>query len=78
VGNKCDESPSVHEVSMIEGAAEAANWGCGFLETSAKTNHNVKKLFRDLLLTLEENRSLSLQSRQNKKAINAKNKCGIL
>lgn len=77
VGNKCDESPSVREVSMSEGAAEAANWGCGFLETSAKTNHNVDTLFRDLL-TLEKNRSVSLQPVQSNNAIRLKEKCAVM
>lgn len=77
VGNKCDESPSVREVSMSEGAAEAANWGCGFLETSAKTNHNVNTLFRDLL-TLEKNRSVSLQPVQSSNAISFKEKCIVM
>lgn len=77
VGNKCDESPSVREVSMSEGAAEAANWGCGFLETSAKTNHNVDALFRDLL-TLEKNRSVSLQPVQSNNAIRLKEKCAVM
>lgn len=77
VGNKCDESPSVREVSMSEGAAEAANWGCGFLETSAKTNHNVNALFRDLLM-LEKNRSVSLQPVQSNNAISLKEKCCVM
>ncbi|XP_047364590.1 GTP-binding protein Di-Ras2 [Vespa velutina] len=77
VGNKCDESPSVREVSMSEGAAEAANWGCGFLETSAKTNHNVNALFRDLL-TLEKNRSVSLQPVESHNAISLKEKCEVM
>ncbi|XP_044007469.1 GTP-binding protein Di-Ras2 [Aphidius gifuensis] len=77
VGNKCDESPSIREVTMSEGASEAANWGCGFLETSAKTNHNVNELFRDLL-TLEKNRSVSLQPVQSNSAISLKEKCTMM
>ena len=46
-----------------------------FLETSAKTNHNVTELFQELL-NMEKNRSVSLQldgkSKKNKK--NKKNK----
>lgn len=77
VGNKCDEAPSVREVSMSEGAAEAANWGCGFLETSAKTNYNVDALFRDLL-TLEKNRSVSLQPVQSNNTARLKEKCAVM
>ncbi|XP_011501288.1 PREDICTED: GTP-binding protein Di-Ras2 [Ceratosolen solmsi marchali] len=77
VGNKCDESPSRREVTQSEGQAEATNWGCGFLETSAKTNHNVNALFRDLL-TLEKNRSVSLQPVQSNNAISLKEKCAVM
>ncbi|CAD1475902.1 unnamed protein product [Heterotrigona itama] len=77
VGNKCDESPSVREVSMSEGAAEAANWGCGFLETSAKMDHNVKELFQDLLL-LEKSRPVSLQPVESNNAISLKEKCCVI
>lgn len=46
VGNKCDESAELREVTATEGQAEAANWGISFMETSAKTNHNVTELFQ--------------------------------
>ena len=59
VGNKCDESET-REVTTAEGEAEATRWGCHFMETSAKTNHNVKELFQELL-NLEKNRNISLQ-----------------
>ncbi|XP_014209465.1 GTP-binding protein Di-Ras2 [Copidosoma floridanum] len=77
VGNKCDESQSRREVAMSEGQAEADRWGCGFLETSAKTNHNVNTLFRDLL-TLEKNRSVSLQPVQSNNSISFKEKCSVM
>lgn len=59
VGNKCDETEN-HEVDTSVGEAEAQNWGCSFMETSAKTNHNVTELFQQLL-TMEKNRNISLQ-----------------
>lgn len=46
VGNKCDESAELREVTNSEGQAEAASWGVSFMETSAKTNHNVTELFQ--------------------------------
>jgi len=46
VGNKCDESTELREVSQIEGQAQATTWSISFMETSAKTNHNVTELFR--------------------------------
>ncbi|XP_058803536.1 GTP-binding protein Di-Ras2 [Phymastichus coffea] len=77
VGNKSDESPARREVTESEGQAEAERWGCGFLETSAKTNHNVNALFRDLL-TLEKNRSVSLQPVQSNNTNSLKEKCVLM
>ena len=45
VGNKCDEQES-REVESSVGEEQAKKWGCAFMETSAKTNHNVKELFQ--------------------------------
>ncbi|KAF6198081.1 hypothetical protein GE061_007827 [Apolygus lucorum] len=59
VGNKSDEAET-REVTTEEGEGEAKTWGCHFMETSAKTNHNVKELFQELL-NLEKNRNISLQ-----------------
>lgn len=33
-------------MSHAEGQAQAAEWGVQFMETSAKTNHNVTELFQ--------------------------------
>ena len=57
VGNKCDGQYK-REVSREEGAAMAREFGCRFLETSAKTSRNVEQLFVDLIKKLrlgEEN-----------------------
>jgi len=51
VGNKCDKTYE-REVSREEGQALARQFGCDFLETSAKTSHNVEKLFMNLVRTL--------------------------
>ncbi|XP_064091544.1 GTP-binding protein Di-Ras2 [Macrobrachium rosenbergii] len=59
VGNKCDESDA-REVQTSYGEAQAKAWKCNFMETSAKTNHNVKELFQELL-NMEKNRNMSLQ-----------------
>lgn len=40
VGNKKDESQK-REVSAELGQKLATNWGCGFIETSAKNNENI-------------------------------------
>ncbi|KAH8382997.1 hypothetical protein KR009_006187 [Drosophila setifemur] len=60
VGNKCDETAELREVSLIEGQAQATTWSISFMETSAKTNHNVTELFQELL-NMEKTRTVSLQ-----------------
>uniref|UniRef100_A0ACB8ERK0 GTP-binding protein Di-Ras2 n=1 Tax=Sphaerodactylus townsendi TaxID=933632 RepID=A0ACB8ERK0_9SAUR len=59
VGNKNDEDHN-REVQTSAGEAMAKKWKCAFMETSAKTNHNVKELFQELL-NLEKRRTVSLQ-----------------
>jgi GTPase KRas protein len=51
VGNKCDKTYE-REVSKEEGAALARQFGCEFLETSAKTAQNVERLFTNLVRAL--------------------------
>ena len=80
VGNKCDET--TREVSPQDGAALAKQWNCAFMETSAKTNHNVKELFQELL-QLEKRRSMSLQldskkSKSQKRRDKLKGKCSVM
>lgn len=80
-GNKCDETEN-REVDMPVGEAEAQNWGCSFMETSAKTNHNVKELFQQLL-NMEKNRNISLQldgkkGRSDKGTTKIKEKCSMM
>lgn len=45
VGNKCDETEA-RELTVKEGEEQAKKWQSHFMETSAKTNHNVKELFQ--------------------------------
>ncbi|XP_073819133.1 GTP-binding protein Di-Ras2 isoform X2 [Musca autumnalis] len=60
VGNKCDESAELRNVTEDEGKEQARLWNISFMETSAKTNHNVTELFQELL-NLEKTRTVSLQ-----------------
>ncbi|XP_059400816.1 GTP-binding protein Di-Ras2-like [Carassius carassius] len=81
VGNKNDEV-SAREVESRDGEAMARRWKCAFMETSAKTNHNVKELFQELL-NLEKRRTVSLQidgkkSKQQKRAEKLKGKCVVM
>ena len=55
VGNKCDKTYE-REVSREEGQALARSFGCDFLETSAKTSHNVERLFMNLVRSLRSTR----------------------
>ncbi|XP_014669985.1 PREDICTED: GTP-binding protein Di-Ras2-like [Priapulus caudatus] len=80
VGNKCDET--AREVSVQDGINLAKQWTSAFMETSAKTNHNVKELFQELL-QLEKRRTMSLQletkkTRSQKRKEMLKGKCAIM
>lgn len=57
VGNKCDRTYD-REVSREEGLAMARSFGCEFLETSAKTAHNVERLFMNLVRALRQTKQL--------------------
>lgn len=76
-GNKCDESAELREVSTSEGQAQAAEWGISSMETSAKTNHNVKQLFQELL-NLEKSRNVSLNVGGKTNSRVAKDKCEVM
>lgn len=48
VGNKCDlEDDRV--VTQEQGAKQATDWGCHFMECSAKTKTNVSEVFKDVV-----------------------------
>ena len=53
VGNKCDLEDE-RQVSTEEGKDLADKYGIPFLETSAKTNHNVDKMFETLVCEVVE------------------------
>lgn len=80
VGNKCDDGN--REVSIQEGMEQSKFWSCAFLETSAKTNYNVKELFQDLL-QLEKRRTMSLhletkKTKSQKRREKLKGKCTVM
>lgn len=67
------------KVKAEDGARIAKSWGCGFMETSAKTSHNVNELFQELL-TMEKKRKMSLGILGDKKGKNSeklKGRCQI-
>ncbi|KAK7694388.1 hypothetical protein QCA50_001574 [Cerrena zonata] len=55
VGNKCDKQYE-REVTREEGIQLARTFGCEFLETSAKTAHNVERLFTTLVRLLRQSK----------------------
>ncbi|KAJ7462718.1 ras protein [Mycena galericulata] len=57
VGNKIDKAYE-REVSKEEGAALARQFGCEFIETSAKTAQNVERVFTSLVRALRQTRNL--------------------
>ncbi|XP_056599952.1 GTP-binding protein Di-Ras1b [Triplophysa dalaica] len=80
VGNKSDETQ--REVKTDDGDAQAKTWKCAFMETSAKTNHNVTELFQELL-NLEKKRNMSLNidgkhSGKQSRADKLKGKCSVM
>ncbi|XP_003442951.1 GTP-binding protein Di-Ras1b [Archocentrus centrarchus] len=80
VGNKSDETQ--REVETKDGEAQANQWKCAFMETSAKTNHNVTELFQELL-NLDKKRNMSLnidgkRSGKQSRAERLKGKCSVM
>ncbi|XP_016135943.1 GTP-binding protein Di-Ras1-like [Sinocyclocheilus grahami] len=80
VGNKSDETQ--REVKTEDGEAQSKIWKCAFMETSAKTNHNVTELFQELL-NLEKKRNMSLNidgkhSGKQSRADKLKGKCSVM
>ncbi|KAJ7031706.1 ras protein [Mycena alexandri] len=53
VGNKCDMVDG-REVSKEDGEALARQFGCAFIETSAKTAQNVDQAFKGVVRTLRQ------------------------
>jgi len=66
VGNKCDKTFE-REVSKEEGASLARQFGCKFLETSAKSAHNVEDLFMNLVRSLRQTRNIEPPPTKEKK-----------
>jgi len=56
VGNKLDLERN-REVQAASGEAQAAKWNARFLETSAKTNENVEKVFHTLIRMMRQRHS---------------------
>ena len=78
VGNKCDKTYE-REVSKEEGAALARQFGCEFIETSAKTAQNVERLFMNLVRSLRQTRNIEAgPSAPMKKEKKKSSKCVVM
>lgn len=77
VGNKCDKTYE-REVSREEGAALARQFGCEFIETSAKTAQNVERLFMNLVRSLRQTRSIEPGTPAPIKKEKKKSKCVVM
>ena len=78
VGNKSDRVCE-REVTKEEGASLARQFGCEFLETSAKTAQNVDRLFTNLVRALRDAHPTTEELPQppKKKKTKKKKKCII-
>jgi GTPase KRas protein len=76
VGNQCDRRESEREVSTEEGAARAAQFGCPFIETSAKTGENVERAVVDLVRELRERPPIVAPNVRKKRG--RQNRCIVL
>eukprot|EP01084_Bolivina_argentea_P084473 152751_1 len=65
-GNKTDLPMKEHQVSYDTGKRLADSWGCPFLETSAKTGHNVYESFETLIQKIHQTRTERENSQYDK------------
>lgn len=77
VGNKCDKTYE-REVSKEEGAALARQFGCEFIETSAKTAYNVERLFMNLVRSLRDTRTIEPGAPSAPPKKSKKSKCVVM
>jgi len=80
VGNKCDKTYE-REVSKEEGLALARQFGCEFIETSAKTAQNVERLFMNLIRALRQTRTAEhppVTTKQEKEGKKKPKQCIVL
>ena len=74
VGNKLDLGPK-RQVERKEAEARAKEWGCPYIETSAKTKENVLEAYTKILRLVKEKKSSEGKTSGKGKG---KAKCSIL
>jgi len=80
VGNKSDLE-NEREISTKEGEEQAKQWGCRFIETSAKKRINVDEVFYDIVREIKKFNSATGHSNQTDasgKEVAADSKCACL
>ena len=80
VGTQCDWTQD-REVSKADGAALARQFGCDFIETSAKTTQNIERLFINLVRSLRQtNHSICAKSKQepHRSALKERKPCNCI
>ena len=65
VGNKCDLKDQ-RAVTSEEASALASSWDVPYEETSAKTRHNVDKIYHDLVIKIMNGKQKSKASEPNR------------
>ena len=66
VGNKVDLEEK-RRVSKTDGERRAREWGCDYVETSAKTGKNVEEIYYGILRKVRDKKATSQGSKTKKK-----------
>jgi GTPase KRas protein len=69
LGNKCDLPSGLREVSRERAQLFAKKSGCGYLETSARTGHNVNKALSSVALYVHHRRTAHSGRKSNQTCI---------
>ena len=72
VGNKCDLSGDLREVTLKEGEKKAEEYKIPFFETSCKDGTNVDEVFEKIIEDIENNKKY--QTTPSSKIVNKKKK----
>ena len=77
VGNKADLKDE-RKVTTREGETKAREWGCPYIETSAKTRDNVEEAYQTLMRNIKARKEAGAKSGTLKKKDGGKLKCTLL
>ncbi|KAJ3050407.1 hypothetical protein HK097_008624 [Rhizophlyctis rosea] len=77
VGNKCDLA-HLRKVVPREGEAKAREWGCPYMETSAKTRQNVEEIYQTLMRKIRDRKEAQGGGKGPQGKEKKKGKCVLL